>query len=321
MRPPLITIGVTAFNAAETVARAVESALAQSYRPVEILIVDDASTDDTVQIVEGLAAQHPEIRVLVNNVNSGVAVSRNRIVAEAQGVFIAFFDDDDVSAPDRLERQLARLVAYETGIAHGTPVVCHAAREQIYPDGSRRIERTVGEAEERPGPQGSAVARRILAGAPLVDAYGSCATCSQMARTETYRALGGFDPAFRRGEDTDFALRFALAGGHFIGIGDPLVTQTMTKTEDKDVAGELRWRLALFDKHRGVFLDEAERRFCYDWHTLKCRWLTGRYLTFAGGLAGLALRHPLRAAERLRLALPNIGGNRAFARFHRQAVD
>src|SRR5262249_17048704 len=127
---------------------------------------DDASTDKTRSVIEANAARYDIIRVVSNMANSGVASARNQIINRAKGEFLVFFDDDDVSRPNRVERQLNRLIAYERDFAQGAPVACHTAREQMYPDGSRRIERTQGTREGREAPSGLPVARRILMGPP-----------------------------------------------------------------------------------------------------------------------------------------------------------
>src|SRR5262249_22760162 len=103
---PLVTIGITAFNAEDTVARALSSALAQTWQPFEIVVVDDASTDKTRSVIEAIAARYDIIRVVSNMANSGVASARNQIINRAKGEFLVFFDDDDVSRPNRVERQL-----------------------------------------------------------------------------------------------------------------------------------------------------------------------------------------------------------------------
>ncbi len=314
---PLVTIGITAFNAADSISRAVASALAQDWRPIEIVVVDDASTDGTVTALTALAAAHPEIRVLRQDTNQGVAAARSRIVAEAKGAFVAFFDDDDVSAPERVRRQFARITDYEAGFAAGGMVICHTARLQRMLDGGKRMETTMGTRLDRVAPHGRAVARRILAGDRLEDGYGSIATCSQMARVETYRALGGFDPGFRRSEDTEFCVRLALAGGHFVGIDAPLVTQTLTRRSDKSLKSELAYKLMLIDKHRDVFDSTGHYQFCRDWLLAKHEFLAGHRGRFAARMARAALTHPLLTWQRLSLALPNLEGNRAFARFHR----
>lgn len=319
MTAPLVTIGIPAFDAADSVARAVRSALAQTWRPIEVVVVDDASTDGTREVLEALSAQHPELRVFRNPVNSGVAATRNRILAEAQGAFVAFFDDDDESVPERVATQLRRILAYERDPAADRLIVCHTARRQIYPDGSRRLSRTMGESEGQIAPHGPAVAERILLGNPLADGYGACPTCTQMARLDTYRSLGGFDPQFRRSEDTDFNVRLARAGGHFVGIAEPLVIQTMTRTSEKSLADELRYMLMLLDKHRDMLDAAGQYAFCRSWIEGKYAFLSGHRGAFVLGLVRMLLRYPVTTVRRLCMALPNVGLNRAFGQFHRRA--
>lgn len=315
----LITIGITAFNARDTLDRAVASALAQSWQPTEIIAVDDGSTDGTWELLGDLARRHPELRAFQSPINGGVAAARNRIIAEARGEFLAFFDDDDESHPERLAVQHARLTLYERDFAVGAPVICHTARRQIYPDGTSCIIGTMGQIEGKRAPSGQAVTRRVLLGQPLEDGYGALATCSQMARLSTYRALNGFDTVFRRCEDSDLAIRLAEAGGHFAGVARPLVTQTMTKTPEKNLATEYHYRVLLLEKHRPIVSSESEYVFCRKWLDLKQAWLEGQRLRFAGRLAKIGLRHPVRTLRRLQLARLNLRLNRAFSKFHRSS--
>lgn len=317
MTAPLVTIGITCFNAADTVERAVISAVRQSWRPVEIIAVDDCSTDDTSTVVSQLAEIHPMLRVLRNEQNGGVAVTRNRILAEASGDFVAFFDDDDESQPERIAIQLERILSYERTFAKGAFVVCHTARQLHYPDGSDRVLPTMGQDEQRCAPAGLPVAERILLGTPLENGYGACATCSQMGRLDMYRSLGGFDDAFRRSEDTEFNIRLAKAGGHFVGIAKPQVMQTMTKTSEKNLAEEYRNTLAVMEKHRDVMDRAGQYYFCRHLIDVKQAWLEGRHADFARMLGSLVRVHPVLTVRRLALAVPNIGLNWAFGRFHR----
>lgn len=317
MTAALVTIGLTTYNARPTVERALASALAQTWRPIEIVAVDDGSTDGTRELLDQLALSHPELRVFENAVNGGVAVSRNRILQEARGQFVAFFDDDDESLPGRVSAQLERLTAYEHEFAGGAPVVCHTARRRVYTEGRERVEPTMGQTRGRRAPHGPAVADRILLGTPLEDAYGACPTCSQMARIETYRAVGGFDPALRRGEDTDFAIRLAVAGGHFIGLAEPWVTQWMTRTEEKSLAEEYRNQMLLIDKHKPLLDRALQYGFCRRWAETRQAWLEARRGAFLGLLAKLMLRHPVLTLRRLWMAVPNLRLNHAFSRFHR----
>lgn len=313
---PLVTVGITAYNAADTVERAVASARAQTWCPMEVVVVDDCSSDDTRVILARSSIGHADIRVFHEKTNGGVAAARNRIIEQARGAFIAFFDDDDTSAPDRVARQLERILTYERDYSDGAPVICHTARRQCFPNGSEQIVPTMGTRINRPAPAGRPVAERVLIGTPLKDGYGACATCSQMARTSVYRGLGGFDPEFRRIEDTDLTIRMAKSGGHFVGIAEPLVNQFMMSTPDRNLASEKDFTVKLLEKHRDVPDRYGLFDFCRDWIELKQAWLEGRRLGFLVKILGLAARHPWRTAWRLWLALPHLGLNTASRRFH-----
>jgi glycosyltransferase involved in cell wall biosynthesis len=312
----LVTMGITAFNAAPTIERAVRSALAQSWRPAEIRIVDDCSEDATPEILAALSCEHPEIRLIRHEKNQGIAAARNRILAEAKGEFVAFFDADDESVAERVEVQLRRILEYERVFADGAPVICHTARLQLYPNGSRRIVPTMGERKGHLAPAGSRVAERILLGQPLKDAYGACATCSQMARLTTYAIVGGFDPALTRSSDTDLNVRLAMAGAHFVGLAQPMVIQTMTKTPEKSLGEEHRNMVVLLNKHRDFIDRVGNYEFSISWIDAKQAWLEVRLLRFARQMFAMMLLHPILSTSRLMLAIPNFGLNRAFSRFH-----
>ena len=117
MSQPLITIGICAYNAQSTIKRAINSAIAQDWSSLEIVVVDDCSSDSTWEKLETIANINNKVRIFRNNKNAGVAVTRNHILAEAKGDFIAFFDDDDESSPDRILRQYERLIDYERDYA------------------------------------------------------------------------------------------------------------------------------------------------------------------------------------------------------------
>ena len=96
-----------AYNAAGTIGAALRSVLAQSERRLEVVVVDDASTDDTAAIAARLATEDPRVVVLRRTMNGGPAAARNIALAKARGQWIAPLDADDTFAPDRLERLLA----------------------------------------------------------------------------------------------------------------------------------------------------------------------------------------------------------------------
>lgn len=311
MTAPLITIGITAFNAAETIEQAVASAKAQDWENTEIIIVDDYSTDGTWEILEKI----PDVRIFRNDTNRGVAASRNHIIREAQGELIAFFDDDDVSAPERIKRQAGRILQVEKYAGPEQMLICHTARTQIYPDGTKRYEPTLGCSDVVP--QGEMVAQRILYGRPFEDGFGSMPTCAQMGRTSSYRKLGGFDEEFRRHEDTEFNVRAALAGAHFAGIADPLVTQHMTMSNDKKLETEKEFAFRLLDKHRAFLERENQYGFSRQWVVMKYDLHQKHKLRALSQLVKLLLNHPYATIRRITWFLPNLGFNIQYTKFHK----
>ena len=105
---PLVSIIVAAFNAAATIEETCRSALAQTYPSIEVLVVDDGSTDTTADIVTELAAADPRLR-LIRQPNLGVAAARNCGIAAARGELLAPLDADDLWAPGKIAAQVARL--------------------------------------------------------------------------------------------------------------------------------------------------------------------------------------------------------------------
>ena len=200
-------------NAEETIERAVTSALGQTWPEREIVIVDDGSTDRSATLLEELERMHHDIRLVRHGSNQGVAEARNTLLTRANGTFIAFFDDDDESAPERLEQQYRRLVEYE--VTHpATPVFCYANRDVVQAGGLGPTSQRLGIGRRPPAPSGAMVADYVL-GLVKDDGrhcWGMLGSCTLMARTEALRALGGFDGRFRRCAERDLAVRAALKG-------------------------------------------------------------------------------------------------------------
>lgn len=92
------------YNTGSYIAQSIRSVLDQTYPHWELLIVDDRSTDDSIEVIRGFSDDR--IRLLQNERTSGAAVSRNYALREARGKWIAFLDSDDLWAPDKLEKQL-----------------------------------------------------------------------------------------------------------------------------------------------------------------------------------------------------------------------
>lgn len=304
---PLATIGIICFNAEDTVEVAIKSALNQTWQNKEIIIIDDCSTDKTVPIVESLISCHENIHLFVNRENQGVAHNRNLIITNAKGDFITFFDDDDFSFPERVQKQISKIIDTEKKFG---PAICHTARLQHYADNSSRTEPTINHG------YGKEVANRILFGKPLKSgSIGSLATCSQAARKTSYITLEGFDEEFRRCEDTDFAVRAALADFYFVGINTPLVEQTMTCSSDKNLQEEKKHFFMLLNKHKNYLCSVKRYNHCLKWLETKFSYYEGHKILFAFKLMKLIIRNPIKTAQRIVWSLPNTRFNIKFKEY------
>lgn len=105
-RSTLISIILPAYNAEKTLAESVDSVLAQTYDKIELVIIDDGSTDGTRAIAEEYAKKDYRVKVLCNEENIGVLKTRLKGVRSAMGQWIAFIDSDDLWDPDKLKRQM-----------------------------------------------------------------------------------------------------------------------------------------------------------------------------------------------------------------------
>lgn len=103
---PLVTVIVTTYNMEQYIEQSLRSLAGQSYRPLEILVVDDASKDGTLAVLQRLKNEIPNLRVLSQRRNAGTYVARNLGIRGARGSLITFNDADDISHPDRIRRQV-----------------------------------------------------------------------------------------------------------------------------------------------------------------------------------------------------------------------
>ena len=249
---PLITIGITCFNAKDSIERALTSALHQDYPNTEIIIVDDSSADNSVQIIESLQKTHRHIQLVQQAQNQGYPAALNKIIECAKGKYIAFFDDDDDNAPDRVSAQYQRLSTFQS-IHPDKPVICYTNRA-VYVNGIEQPGAKVKAiGRQAPEPHGEMVADYILLHKETPGFHwGEFGSCTMMAATQTLRQFG-FDPDFRRSAEWDFAIRIAQQGGYFIAVDKPLVLQHKTPTSDKAGRKPLDYALKLRKKYKGYF--------------------------------------------------------------------
>jgi glycosyltransferase involved in cell wall biosynthesis len=314
---PLVTIAITAWNAADTIERAVRSAMAQDWRPIEIVVVDDASTDGTADILTRLAASHDTLRVLRHETNKGYPGALNTAVVASRGAFVAFFDDDDESLPERVSAQLARILDYERKTG-ASLVFCYANRNVVKIGRSAPTFVAGAIGRRPPEPHGPPVADYLFGiGADPRFIWGKFGSCTLMARREGFAAVGPFDENFRRQAEFDMAVRGAFLGAHFIAVNRPLITQYKTKSAEKAGTIKLQCALQLRSKHRdylrGRKLYLASRALAHArFHGVKGRmWTSHAYrvmaLILGPGLLGARLRRRARAWMAERRSSPRAG--------------
>ncbi|MBP3511751.1 MAG: glycosyltransferase family 2 protein [Prevotella sp.] len=138
-----VTIGIPLYNAAGFIRRTLESALAQTFDSIEVLVVDDCGTDGSADIVREMQTGHPRggiIRIVRQPENMGVGPARNRIIDEARGRYLYFMDSDDLIVPETISLLYNNVLRHDAEIAFGsylkagTDGACSIREEFVYPE-------------------------------------------------------------------------------------------------------------------------------------------------------------------------------------------
>lgn len=125
-----ISVIMPSFNSESTIGKSIESVLAQSYTDLELIVVDDSSSDQTSNIVRDVVLRDSRVQFLQLEQNRGAAVSRNAAIKEAKGRYIAFLDADDIWNRDKLQKQIKFMKDQDCAF-------CHSWYEKIDADGQR----------------------------------------------------------------------------------------------------------------------------------------------------------------------------------------
>lgn len=207
MANPLVSVIIPTFNRADVVCAAIESVLQQTYQNIELIVVDDGSTDDTLH---KLAVYGEKIRVLCQD-NAGPSIARNRGVEASHGKILAFLDSDDLWLPTKIEQQVHVLKNVENSIP------CCLCNAIIHGNPSNK--------------------RTSFALSPLQTIYDKgiwlnvtsvlstrfvLFTQAVTVRRSSFDKVGGFDESLWIMEDHDLALRLSLEGP-WAYIKEPLV--------------------------------------------------------------------------------------------------
>jgi glycosyltransferase involved in cell wall biosynthesis len=201
---PLVSVNLTTYERAHLLPRALDSVLNQSYQQLELIVVDDGSTDDTSAVVAEYQLRDDRIKYYRHNANQGNARARNTALTHCTGEFVAFMDDDDEWIdPDKLARQL--------DIFRRSPdvgIVCSSVRR--YASEAKYDDLLIQKPPD--------LTSHILGGNGII--YSP----TVMVRRSTTIELGGFDEGMSKGVDSEFFRRCIVTYGYDVYIMPEITT-------------------------------------------------------------------------------------------------
>ncbi|KIL97829.1 putative glycosyl transferase [Paramagnetospirillum magnetotacticum MS-1] len=231
-----VSVVMPAFNNADTVGRALASIAAQTLRPMEVIVVDDGSTDETAQAVRAMAGRMNGIRLrLFRQPNQGAGAARNRAVAAAQSTWLAFLDADDEWLSPKIERSMAVLAA-------GDLVMCSHNLFNVGPESEVLNDSRARWLRNPADPYRSLFLRGFISSSTVV------------VRRDAVLAVGGFDVDLRSAQDYELWLAvLAQAGGRFETFADPLLRYTLAPEGITSRIGrKVACSLAILRRHMGI---------------------------------------------------------------------
>ena len=186
---PLVSVIMATCNGERFLKSAVESVLGQTYANFEFLIVNDKSTDATSKILRTFSLKDKRIRVIENTENLGLTKSLNKALKEAKGKYIARMDDDDISLPERLQKQFAFLEA-------NPEVALIGCLADIIDESGEVI------GEKRSALDYKALKKKLLFNNQLVHS-------SWFLRSSVLKEVGGYNEQFKKAQDYELLFRLA----------------------------------------------------------------------------------------------------------------
>ena len=254
---PLISVILPTYNREHLLRRAIDSVLEQSWRHIELIVVDDGSTDETAALLDTF--DDPRLSVIRFDTNRGASAARNAGLAQARGDFVTFMDSDDAWHEHRIERQYHVMASAPAGVGL---CVCsiHYIRpgqeyDVLWPDQIRSSDDAV---------------ESIVMGTGYP-------TLGWMAHTRVLQDLGGFDEELPRLQDYEFSLRIALEYDLLL-MSDILATAWLQP--DSVSSSPTRYAGAIervIDRHGDVFRRHSRGLAYMTFRAGKYHALTGEY--------------------------------------------
>ena len=213
---PLITVIMSVFNGSQWLSESIESVLKQTFSKFEFIIVDDGSTDNSVEIIKRYQSQDSRIHLIVKN-NSGLADSLNHAIQIARGQWIARLDADDICEPMRLEKQFIFSQHNPSIVFIGTGHSVINSQGQVegiydYPTNHAQLLSNLINIRKYP------------------------AHSSAFYRSDVVRSVGGYRPRMKRSQDCDLWLRLSEMG-QLASLKEPLIRLRYHSEQISDIGG------------------------------------------------------------------------------------
>lgn len=195
---PLVSVVIPSYNSARFIAEAIDSALRQDYPALEILVVDDGSTDNTIEVISGYG---DKVRLLTQ-ANQGSAAARNQGIRHANGKYIAFLDADDAWWSHKIRYQVDALIQSGHKMAYSRFI-------RWYEDADGHFTHPETEFSSRPNPNVSD--DKIVTGSPYAELLLDCIvwTSTVIVEKTELEEIGLFDEFLRKGQDYDLWIRLS----------------------------------------------------------------------------------------------------------------
>lgn len=283
----LVSIVIPTYNRAQLIERAVNSALSQTYTDLEVVIVDDASTDDTRNRIKTLWPADCRIRYLCHDSNRGAQAARNTGLNEARGKYVAFLDSDNEWLPRKLERQMALFSSKNT-----SPGVVYCGYSKVSPAGDVLHEYV-------PGHRGSVYKKTLVDW--LTD------TSTIIVSKDILEEIHGFDNTVSSHQEWDLCIRLAAkCEFDFVPQSLAIYHEHDLPSISKDHLRDAYGYATIVEKHREAILSECGRRALSE-HYLK----TGRLFVIANrfDLARTYFLRSLRYYPRAFKAMTHLGAS------------
>ncbi|WP_049985880.1 glycosyltransferase family 2 protein [Halobellus rufus] len=223
---PTVSVIIPTYNRAADLPRAIDSALGQTLSDLEVIVVDDASTDDTESVVTSY--DDSRVSYLAHETNRGGSAARNTGIDAATGEYIALLDSDDEWAREKLERQVRTLEqrSDEWIAAYcGTTLIDDGAENSLW----ERCKSLVGGHSSREGAEGGEELVKEI----FLENVHTSAGSTLVVEADVVDRIGGFDESFDRYQDTEFLIR-VLKEGKLAYVDEPLLRRYPSGGPDAD---------------------------------------------------------------------------------------